>query len=382
MTYVGGHEHNLQLIREGTRNYVVSGSGTNRGRTKRGKNSLFASDKNGFAEIIYTSDGTQTIQYFEVDANGDKKLAYTFEVPKIELQRAEESVIADQIIPDSITVRIAPEYNSVGRSHRKIFGEHYRKIWATPVTIKVFRIGKENGGLKILKKGGGQQTKSLRLADKDGKQWVLRTIQKNPEMALPENLRATVAKTIIQDQISAANPYAPLTVPILAAAANVPHTNPKIMYVPDDPALGIYRAEFANTVCIFEEREPGADDTYSTDDVLSKLEKDNDNSVDQKAVLRARMLDLLIGDWDRHEDQWRWKQEKTKKKNIYSPIPRDRDQVFYINTGIVPDIARRKWIMSKFQGFGDEVRDVNGFMYNARYFDRSFLNELGGTRLA
>jgi len=48
------------------------------------------------------------------------------------------------------------------------------------------------------------------------------------------------------------------------------------------------------------------------------------------------MLDLLIGDWDRHEDQWRWKVEKTKKKNIYSPIPRDRDQVFYISTGLFP----------------------------------------------
>ncbi|NOT75765.1 MAG: hypothetical protein HOP08_12635 [Cyclobacteriaceae bacterium] len=376
VTYAGGHDHNLQLIREGNRNHIISGSGTNRSQVKKGKGSLFASDQNGFAEIIYTIDGKQIISFYEVDEHSIRKEVYRFEVPEIIIEKRQNEIASKEISDDSITVRIAPEYDQVGKSHRAIWGEHYRKIWATPVTIKVFHVNEQNGGLKILKKGGGQQTKSLRMEDKNGKQWVLRTIQKNPEMALPSNLRATVAKSIIQDQISAANPFAPLTVPVIAEAANVPHSNPQILFVPDDPALGIYQSEFANTVCIFEEREPGADETYSTDDVLKKLEKDNDNSVDQKAVLRARMLDLLIGDWDRHEDQWRWKQEKTDKKSIYSPIPRDRDQVFFISTGFVPSIARLKWIMPKFQGFGDEIRDVNGFMFNARYFDRSFLNGL------
>jgi len=72
-------------------------------------------------------------------------------------------------------------------------GRTLSKIWATPVTLKVFHITAEWWST-IIKRGGGQQTKSLRLQDSNGKQWVLRTIQKNPEMALPPNLRATVAK--------------------------------------------------------------------------------------------------------------------------------------------------------------------------------------------
>jgi len=113
-------------------------------------------------------------------------------------------------------------------------GEHYRKLWATPVTVKVFHLEKEQGGLKILKKGGGSQTKLLRLEDKNGTQWVLRTIQKYPERSLPSRLKETIAKTIMQDQIAATNPFASLTVPILAQAADIPHSNPQIVYVPFD----------------------------------------------------------------------------------------------------------------------------------------------------
>ena len=65
--------------------------------------------------------------------------------------------------PDSITVSIAPEYDKVGKFHRFIFGEGYRKLWAAPVKLKVFYLSKEKGGMTVLKMGGGLQTKSLRL---------------------------------------------------------------------------------------------------------------------------------------------------------------------------------------------------------------------------
>lgn len=281
-------------------------------------------------------------------------------------------------VSDSITVAIAPEYDDVSKSHRKWFGENYRKLWATPVKMRVFHLEQERGGMKILKKGGGQQTKSLRLQDPQGNEWVLRTIQKDPELALPENLRETVAKTIVQDQISASHPFGALVVPPLAEALDIPHANPEIVFLPDDPALGEFRKDFANQVYLFEEREPlEAEDTDDTEKVLEKLEEDNDNRIDQKLLLRARLLDIIVGDWDRHEDQWRWVETEDEIGDLYLPIPRDRDQIFFTNGGIIPKIGSRKWIMPKFQGFDAEIRDVNGFNFNARYFDRMFLAGLG-----
>ena len=97
-----------------------------------------------------------------------------------------------------------------------ILGKNSRKVWSEPVKLKVFRLHEEHGGFKIKAMGGGKQTKSLTLEDKNGKEWSLRTIDKDPEMALPENLRNTVASEIVQDMISAAHPYAPLPVAALA----------------------------------------------------------------------------------------------------------------------------------------------------------------------
>src|SRR5882757_6513748 len=153
-----------------------------------------------------------------------------------------------QVSGDSIKLAIEPNYNDVSKTHRFFLGENYRKLWAAPVKLRIFHIATEKGGLKILQKGGGQQTKSLRLQDATGQQWVLRTLQKYPENGLPVNLRPTVAKDILQDQVSAAHPFSSLTVPPLAEALGVPHSNPKIVYLPDDPALGEYRKDFANQV--------------------------------------------------------------------------------------------------------------------------------------
>jgi hypothetical protein len=375
--YAGGHDHTLQLIQEGMRNYIVSGSGINRERVKKRKHAAYVSDQRGFVEVVYRADGSEQIIIYEVDEKSNYKIAYDTVFPVIPLLTTSTLESITCIEEDSITISIAPEYNEVNRAHRFWFGDNYRNIWATPVTLNVFYI--EKRGLKILQQGGGQQTKSLRLVDSTGREWVLRTVQKDPAKALPENLRGTVAKTIVQDQISAAQPYAPITIPILAEAIQVPHANPQIVFVPNDPALGIYRTEFAGTICILEEREPTSHNdpkTYNTDKVLVKLQEDNDNCIDEKAVLTARMLDLLIGDWDRHEDQWRWEKRIEGKRNIYSPIPRDRDQAYFINNGVLTYIAARKWLMPKLQGFDAKIKNVNGFMFNARYFDRFFLNEL------
>ncbi len=71
-----------------------------------------------------------------------------------------------------------------------------------------------------------------------------------------------------------------------------------------------------------------AKDILSTDDVLKNLTKSNKYSVDRESYIRARLFDMLIGDWDRHSDQWKWAEYEKENKIIYKPIPKDRDQAF------------------------------------------------------
>ena len=377
VVFVSGHDHALQHIVDGPRNYIVSGSGINRERVKNGKLARFVSGAWGYVVLDEWLDGTVTATYFTVDEAAAATQVYTtrlFTVPApvdVKQSRSEPP-----LWPDRVRVAIVPAYDSAGRVQRLLLGSNYRTDWATPVTLPVFDLTRTRGGFSILQRGGGQQTKSLRLADTSGREWVLRSIQKDPANALPVVLRETIAKAVLQDEISAGYPFAPLAVPVLAEAAGVPHANPQLVYVPDDPALGIYRADFGNTVCLFEERSPGDGKSISTEKVIDALEKDNDNQTDQRALLRARMLDLFIGDWDRHEDQWRWGSRKTATGKLYYPIPRDRDQVFFRTNGLLPAIAALPWLQPKFQGFTDRLANVNGFMFNGRYVDRMFLNEL------
>lgn len=280
---------------------------------------------------------------------------------------------------DSITIAISPGYDSVGKVHRFFLGDGYRKQWATPVKMRVINLATERGGMKVLQLGGGQQTRSLRLQDASGREWALRTVQKFPERALPANLRATVTKDILRDQIVTSHPFSSLIVPPLAEALGIPHANPEIVYVGDDPALGEYRKEFANAVYLIEDRSPdGVDKTDNTLKAQRKVQEDNDTQIDQKMVLRARLLDFVLGDWDRHEDNWRWLKEEDEKKDTkaYIPVPRDRDMVLYKSSGLFPWIVSHQWLQAKHQPYEAQIRAVDQWNYNERYFDRYFLSGL------
>lgn len=286
-------------------------------------------------------------------------------------------VKAQQVNPkDSITIAVAPEYNKVSSFHRFWLGESYRKIWATPVKMRIIDLQKEKGGLTIVKLGGGMQTRSLRLVDPTGKEWALRTVQKYPERGLSESLRATIAKDIAQDQVSTNHPYAALVVPDLAAALGLPHAKPEIVYVGDDPGLKAYRKDFANAVYLLEERSPFEEKTDNTEKAQKKIQKNNDTKADQRATLRARLLDFLLGDWDRHEDNWRWVPKEDGNETVYLPVPRDRDKVFYKTSGVFPWVLNHQWLKTHLQPYSENIRDVNHWNFNERYFDRYFLNEL------
>jgi hypothetical protein len=267
---------------------------------------------------------------------------------------------------DSVTVIVHPVYNNVSGIHRWLFGENYRKEWATAVKLPVIKISTVYGGLTPIREGGGMQSKSLRLRDKDGVEWVLRSVEKTPDKLLPEGLRGTFALDWIDDALSGQHPYSALVVPPLAEAAKVPHAHPVIGMVADDPAFGEFRKVFAGIVCLLEEREPTGE-SDNTIKMLNNLVKDNDNRFDKETFLRARMLDLLIGDWDRHEDQWRWAYKKDGKNKFYTSVPRDRDQVFHLTEGVFPSIASASWLDPILDNFDGKIPRVKYSLYKTRY---------------
>lgn len=377
--YVAGHDHSLQLIQDSGYNYIVSGSGSKSSRVSKGSKSLYASPKTGFVTLEVSKHKNVRASFYVVD--GDSvKMDYTKQIldfSRIPSPAADTTRHPDYKFRDSVVISASDKYKTNTGFRRVFLGNNYRQEWGTPVTMKEFNINKEKGGFTIKSLGGGKQTKSLQLVDKNKVEWALRSVDKDPEKALSPNLRNTLAQGIVQDMISASHPYAPLVVKELAIATGVITPDPEFFFVPNDPALGQYQSIFANTVAMLENRSAGDGfvDTKSTGKIVNKMLEDNEHHVDQEKVLNARLLDMLIGDFDRHADQWKWGTSDTGKGKLYYPVPRDRDQAFFNSDGLLLRILSKKQ-MPFLQGFKTRIRDINGLNYVARDFDRFFMNNL------
>jgi hypothetical protein len=101
--------------------------------------------------------------------------------------------------------------------------------------------------------------------------------------------------------------------------------------MPDDPALGEFQKTFGGTVGTLDEYPTpgwkGATEIVSTFDLWKKWREGGPgNRVDSRAFLKARLFDLVVGNWDRHQAQWRW--ARIADHPLWEPLPEDADQAF------------------------------------------------------
>lgn len=379
--HVAGHEHNLQLIKDSSYYYLISGGGCKSQRATKSKKTKFVSATRGFAVLDISKNKTVRATFYVLD-------------PKTELVRKEFSqnildfskfpeardtvTVHETVYKDSVTAAVNKEYENVSHLRRKLLGNNYRREWATPVKFKVFNINESHGGLAITRLGGGKQTTSLHLKDSSGNTWNLRNLNKNPDRVVPDEVKNSFASSIVQDMVSASYPYGALPVPVLADALGIAHATPEYYFVPDDDKLGIYKPLFANKVCMLERLDPVANGnknkSKTTNEMFNRLRENNDRKVDQKNFLKARMLDFLIADYDRHKDQWKWGLKKKPERQYY-PIPMDRDEAFFYSDGLVMKLLPEKKLFF-LKGFQYNIPKIKWEGYVARYLDRDYLNEI------
>lgn len=378
--FVAGHEHTLQYFPDSNFHYIVSGSGCKNGRVEDTKKSEFALSALGFSTLEVSKNKNVRLTFYTTspDSSG---VAFTknilnFSTPST-LEDTVPATLPVYIYKDSALVAASDKYNKTTKLQHYMMGDNYRTEWTTPIKMKVFNINKEKGGFKITGMGGGRQTRALTLVDKKGVEWRLRTTDKENENFLPPEFGSPLSGAILSDMISASYPYAPLIAEPLARAVNVSHVKAEYFFVPDDPALGFYQRLFANKVVTLERKTPLSlkANTRSTAKLLNKMIEDNDHVVDQQEVLKARLLDMVMADWDRHFDQWTWEVGDTGKGKVYYPIPKDRDEAFFYSDGqLIKFLTRNKLPFLK--GFREDIPKINWLNYRAKDFDRIFLNDL------
>ncbi|WP_372756055.1 metallophosphoesterase [Mariniflexile sp.] len=345
--FVSGHDHNLQYILQDNLVQIVSGSGSKLTPTKNVGGGKFSYATPGFARLDVFDDGSSYVRFY---ATNSKSVVFESEVYS-EDTSVDFSKSFSEVFPKEKSASIyTNEETTKGWFYTLAWGDRYRKYYSTEVNLPTVNLDTLFGGVQPVRKGGGHQSKSLRLVDKNGSEYVMRALRKSAvqylqavafkDQYIEGEFKNTFAENLLLDVFAGAHPYAPFTIGTLSDAIGVYHTNPKPYFVPKQKALGQYNKEFGDAIYMIEESADSghadkasfgfSDNLISTDDVLKKLNEDEDFLLDGPAYIRARLFDMLIGDWDRHEDQWRWAEFKGKGKTTYRPVPRDRDQVFSI----------------------------------------------------
>ncbi|WP_430968476.1 metallophosphoesterase [Spongiimicrobium sp. 2-473A-2-J] len=384
VVFASGHEHTLQYIVEENTPQIVSGSGAKKGATRLLNGSQFSTGKMGYAAMEVYTDGSSHVRYYGVQEDSREEFLFGTEVLPPDLKQVAKQY--SNTFPSQVKASIyTKEEVEKTNFFKSVWGERYRSVYATEVSAPTVDLDTLFGGLKVVRKGGGHQSRSLRLVNKEGKEYVMRALRKSAELYLQAIafkdqyikgvFEGSSVEKLLLDFYTGAHPYAPFTVVPLSDAVGVYHTNPKLYYIPKQAALVGFDDEFGDELYMIEERTTDghgdlasfgyADKMESTDDLLKNIRRDEKYTVDKTAYVRARLFDIMIGDWDRHVDQWRWAEFKDKEtgKITYKPIPRDRDQVFSImGDGSLMKLATRIVpSLGIFEGFNEEIRSVKGF---------------------
>lgn len=389
--YVAGHEHSLQYFMEKEFHNIVSGSGCKVSPVRRGGKAAFIHKNYGFAKIGLYSGGEAWLEFYAMNLQ-TKKVELTF---RSKLYRKEEILPETFCKPsqldfaDSSVLVAASQKYKANNFKTFMLGEHYRRSWSQPIKVGLLDMKTEKGGLIPYGIGGGKQSVSLKFKNIDNQEYVARTIEKDPQLdkILNMNLQKTLVDDLVQDQISAQHPYGAVTIPPMAKAIGLLHTRPMITFIPEDSCLGPYFDKFYNSLVMLEE-DPDeshedasnlgyAQNLVGSDKVFSELEEDNDNIIDQKALAKARLFDMLIGDWDRHDRQFRWAEfENGEKGKRFVPVPEDRDQVYFKFDGFLPSMISKPWGARMLRDFENKYRDIKGLNMAAANLDRNTMSEL------
>ncbi|MBK5208887.1 MAG: metallophosphoesterase [Flavobacteriaceae bacterium] len=376
---VSGHEHNLQYAVHKNIPQIISGSGSKVNPVRHFENDSTAFGYAGLGYAVLNIQPQQQVYFF----NAKNQLINS---KIIRANSKAENTKNKFVFPSTPTLKASIYTNHKASINKK--EHHYKDLYLKKFDFKVVNLDTLHGGLTPIKLGGGNQSVSLRMEDKEGKEYVMRRLRKSAtqfiqvkafqENYMKDQFENTVTERFLMDFYTTAYPFATLVTGNLSDIVGVYHSNSEIFYVPKQVALQHYNETIGDDLFMFEERSTkdfkhlasfgNPDDIVSTDEVMNSLMKDEKYKIDHSQYIKTRLFDMWLGDWDRHEDQYRWATFKNADGTVsFSPIPRDRDQAFpkfdgfltQATTNLVPALR----LMQSFDGDIKNIKTFNQVIY-------------------
>lgn len=393
--FVSGAHKNLQYLVDDGIPQIISGASGKIEKTRPEEDKgYFASNKNGFAKLIAYKDGNSLVEMYEVQ-DGKSTLVYTKEITRKKGKLEDfDYHTKDEFGPTYKASIYTEEETDKSNFHEWAWGDHYRDVYSKKIEAPVLFIDTLPNNMKASRAGGGNQSRTLRIANDEGREYNIRELRKSAvrfiqstiqDHYVVDYMRNTLAEDIVLDFYTTAHPYAPFAVNGLSKNLNIYHANPKVVYVPKQKALGRFNESYGDKLYMLEEHVGdenkdfetfgNSDDIISTSDMLLEIQDNKDAKIDEDEYIKARIFDMLIGDWDRHQDQWRWSKFEENGKDIYKPIPRDRDQAFPKYDGPIISLLKIGVpALRVMQNYEPTIKNTKWFNLAGYPLDKNFIN--------
>ncbi len=393
--FLSGQDRNFQFVQDDGVEQIIAGVTENPEKAKPIKrHDDYAAYNFGFAKMNVFKDGSSNVEFYQVSPSGSEK----FFSRQISRERPKLSDVdwSKQRLGSTTTTSVYTEKETDKDGvFKAIWGEHYRPLYSRKFEFPVLYLDTIPGNLEVLGAGGGHQSRSLGFKDDKGHEYTLRAIKKSalqylqtsvvPTHYVEDFLDSTVVERYVQDFYTTAFPYGTFPAGKLMDELNIYHPDSHLYYVPKQEALGIFNHEYGNELYMFEEHVGGEnkdlevfgkpDDILNTSDLLHDMRETKDVYVDEDMFIRARLLDMLLGDWDRHEGQYEWAEfEDENGGKRYLPIAKDRDQVFPKNDGLALSLLKAGFPeFRSLENYTDMVKRPKWFNIAGYPLDKAFI---------
>ncbi|MAP55547.1 metallophosphoesterase [Altibacter sp.] len=408
LVFASGHEHSMHHIEQDGLIQIQTGNGAKSSFADLGQFGEFSYGGQGFAVMDVFEDGSSWVKYYGVGDNYTPELLFQKEI--IAPPKPYDISSLPKLPKDLKTISV-PIYkqDSINEAlfFKTVWGKKYKDVYALPVEAPIGYLDTLFGGVTVIGESSNKNFKALRLEDKDGNEYRMRTLKKNAlnfltkiDVSLdPQNVEAS-QETDAKEEISfpdnfdsnfytATHPYAQMAIPVLADAIEIFNTKPRLYYIPKQERLGNYNENFGNDLYYISiqpnEDSEGQrtfeypDDIETTDDILIKMRARADLRVDEQNYIKSRLFNMLIGDWDRESDHWRWAEYYNRDSlNVFVPIPKNQDDAFSSFEGSILDVAKSIFGSNNQKHiYSEDIRDLQYFNEEGIILDRALLKRSG-----
>lgn len=249
-----------------------------------------------------------------------------------------DSLVRKSIYPPSAT-RKSDLYN-------KLWGEHYRTLYSLPITVPAVTLQSLWGGVKVVEQAADFQ--GLLLENNKQQLCLLKPLggyttfiesKFFQEVYNKKVFKNTYLDQFIGDAYTIINPYTFISADYLARSSGLSSNNSRIFYLPEHST----RDTVANGTSIENKLVSVIDvpdfntrpNILLTEELLDTLQANKNFQVDQVLYIRERLLDMLIGDWNKIPENWNWLGRSEGDSILYAPIVIDRNHAFTKVDGVL-----------------------------------------------